>query len=122
MKQRIVLVDWGMSTRYTNKPNTSDTSNPDTIKWSKMLGFRGIGVTMAGTETAFAPSRECMMRWSGQPFCEVCKMELARKLNNTDYVSKPAQIYVSNPEISIPHSKTGTLDRDSENIESARKI
>lgn len=107
--------------RYTNKPNTSDTSNPDTIKWSKMLGFRGIGVTMAGTETAFAPSRECMMRWLGQPFCEVCKMELARKLNNTDYVSKPAQIYVSNPEISIPHSKTGTLDRDSEKYRISEK-
>ena len=99
--------------RYTNKPNTSDTSNPDTIKWSKMLGFRGIGVTMAGTETAFAPSRECMMRWLGQPFCEVCKMELARKLNNTDYVS--------NPEISIPHSKTGTLDRDSEKYRISEK-
>ena len=107
--------------RYTNKPNTSDTSNPDTIKWSKMLGFRGIGVTMAGTETAFAPSRECMMRWLGQPFCEVCKMELARKLNNTDYVSKPAEIYVSNPEISIPHSKTGTLDRDSEKYRISEK-
>lgn len=107
--------------RYTNKPNTSDTSNPDTIKWSKMLGFRGIGVIMAGTETAFAPSRECMMRWLGQPFCEVCKMELARKLNNTDYVSKPAEIYVSNPEISIPHSKTGTLDRDSEKYRISEK-
>ena len=107
--------------RYTNKPNTSDTSNPDTIKWSKMLGFRGIGVTMAGTETAFAPSRECMMRWLGQPFCEVCKMELARKLNNTDYVSKPAEIYVSDPEISIPHSKTGTLDRDSEKYRISEK-
>lgn len=107
--------------RYTNKPNTSDTSNPDTIKWSKMLGFRGIGVTMAGTETVFAPSRECMMRWLGQPFCEVCKMELARKLNNTDYVSKPAEIYVSNPEISIPHSKTGTLDRDSEKYRISEK-
>ena len=107
--------------RYTNKPNTSDSSNPDTIKWSKMLGFRGIGVTMAGTETAFAPSRECMMRWLGQPFCEVCKMELARKLNNTDYVSKPAEIYVSNPEISIPHSKTGTLDRDSEKYRISEK-
>ena len=92
--------------RYTNKPNTSDTSNPDTIKWSKMLGFRGIGVTMAGTETAFAPSRECMMRWLGQPFCEVCK---------------PAEIYVSNPEISIPHSKTGTLDRDSEKYRISEK-
>lgn len=100
--------------RYTNKPNTSDTANPDTIKWSKMLGFRGIGITNAGTDTAFAPSRECMMRWLGQPFCEVCKMELARKLNNTDYVSKPAALYISDPEVSIPHNKTATLDRDSE--------
>ena len=107
--------------RYTNKPNTSDTTNPETIKWAKMLGFRGIGVTQAGTETAFAPSRECMMRWLGQPFCEVCKMELARNLNNPDYVSRPAAIYVADPEISIPHSKTGTLDRDSEKYRISKK-
>lgn len=100
--------------RYTNKPNTSAVSDADSIKWNKLLGFRGIGITMAGTETAFAPSRECMMRWLGQPFCEVCKMELARKLNNTDYVSRPKEIYVADPEISTPHSRTGTLDRDSE--------
>lgn len=100
--------------RYTNKPNMSDTTDPEKIKWSKMLGFRGIGITTAGTDTAFAPSRECMMRRLGQPFCEVCKMELARKLNNTDYVSKPAALYISDPEVSIPHNKTATLDRDSE--------
>ena len=100
--------------RFTNKPNMSDTTDPEKIKWSKMLGFRGIGITNAGTDTAFAPSRECMMRWLGQPFCEVCKMELARKLNNTDYVSKPAALYISDPEVSIPHNKTATLDRDSE--------
>ena len=101
--------------------NISDTSDPDKIKWHKMLGFRGIGITAAGTETVFAPSRVCMMRDLGNPFCEVCKMELARKLNNTDYVSKPAEIYVSNPEISIPHSKTGTLDRDSEKYRISEK-
>ena len=100
--------------RYTNKPNMSDTTDPEKIKWSKMLGFRGIGITNAGTDTAFAPSRECMMRWLGQPFCEVCKMELARKLNNTDYVSKQAALYISAPEVSIPHNETATLDRDSE--------
>lgn len=100
--------------RYTNKPNMSDTTDPEKIKWSKMLGFRGIGITNAGTDAAFAPSRECMMRWLGQPFCEVCKMELARKLNNTDYVSKPVALYISDPEVSIPHNKTATLDRDSE--------
>ena len=107
--------------RYTNKPNTSDTTDPDTIKWSKLLGFRGVGVTMAGTETAFAPSRECMMRWLGQPFCEVCKMELARKLNNTDYVSQLVPLYVADPEITIPHSKTGTLDKDSEKYRISKK-
>ena len=107
--------------RYTNKPNTSASSDADSIKWSKLLGFRGTGITMAGTETAFAPSRECMMRWAGQPFCEVCKMELARKLNNTDYVSCPQKLYVADPEISTPHSRTGTLDRDSEKYRISEK-
>ena len=107
--------------RYTNKPNTSATSDADSIKWSKLLGFRGTGITMAGTETAFAPSRECMMRWAGQPFCEVCKMELARKLNNTDYVNCPQKLYVADPEISTPHSRTGTLDRDSEKYRISEK-
>ena len=107
--------------RYTNKPNTSATSDADSIKWSKLLGFRGTGITMAGTETAFAPSRECMMRLAGQPFCEVCKMELARKLNNTDYVSCPQKLYVADSEISTPHSRTGTLDRDSEKYRISEK-
>ena len=107
--------------RYTNKPNTSATSDADSIKWSKLLGFRGTGITMAGTETAFAPSRECMMRCAGQPFCEVCKMELARKLNNTDYVSCPQKLYVADPEISTSHSRTGTLDRDSEKYRISEK-
>ena len=107
--------------RYTNKPNTSATSDADSIKWSKLLGFRGTGITMAGTETAFAPSRECMMRLAGQPFCEVCKMELARKLNNTDYVSCPQKLYVADPEISTSHSRTGTLDRDSEKYRISEK-
>ena len=62
-----------------------------------------------------------MMRWLGQPFCEVCKMELARKLNNTDYVSQPVPLYVADPEITIPHSKTGTLDKDSEKYRISKK-
>ena len=94
--------------------NISDTSDPDKIKWHKMLGFRGIGITAAGTETVFAPGRVCMMRDLGNPFCEVCKMELARRLNNRDYVSRQASVYVCDPEITIPHSRTGTLDRDSD--------
>lgn len=94
--------------------NISDTSDPDKIKWHKMLGFRGIGITAAGTETVFAPSRVCMMRDLGKPFCEVCKMELARRLNNRDYVSRQASVYVCDPEITIPHSRTGTLDSDSD--------
>ena len=99
--------------RYTTKDNLSDTTNPATIKWKKLLGFRGIGITRAGTETAFAPGRQCMMRRSGDPFCEVCKLELARHLSDTDYVKNPRPLYVADPEISIPHSLTGTLDQDS---------
>ena len=96
--------------------NISDTSDPDKIKWKKLLGFRGVGITAAGTESVFAPGRVCMMRDLGNPFCEVCKMELARRLNNRDYVSRPQSVYVCDPEITIPHSRTGTLDRDSANF------
>ena len=93
--------------------NISDTSDPDKIKWKKLLGFRGVGITAAGTESVFAPGRVCMMRDLGKPFCEVCKMELARRLNNRDYVSRPQSVYVCDPEITIPHNSTGTLDKDS---------
>lgn len=48
-------------------------------------------------------------------------MELARNLNNPDYVSRPAAIYVADPEISIPHSKTGTLDQDSKKYRISEK-
>ena len=94
--------------------NISDTSDPDKIKWKKLLGFRGVGITAAGTQTIFAPGRVCMMRDLGNPFCEVCKMELARRLNNRDYVSRPQSVYVCDPEITIPHNSTGTLDKDSD--------
>ena len=107
--------------RYTTKANLSDTTNPETIKWKKMLGFRGVGITRAGTETAFAPGRQCMMRRSGDPFCEVCKLELARHLSDTDYVKNPIPLYVADPEISIPHSLTGTLDKESENFRITEK-
>ena len=96
--------------------NISDTSDPDKIKWKKLLGFRGVGITAAGTADVFAPGRVCMMRDLGNPFCEVCKMELARRLNNRDYVSRPQSVYVCDPEITIPHNRTGTLDKDSANF------
>lgn len=107
--------------RYTDYPNTSATADSNTIKWRKLLGFRGVGVTQAGTDTAFAPSRKCMMRWLGQDFCEVCKIELATKLSDAEQVSNPEPLYVANPEITIPHSSTGTLDTDSENYRITEK-
>lgn len=100
--------------RIEKGQNISTTTDAETIKWRKLLGFRGIGITQAGTTSVFAPGRVCMMRNRGEEFCEVCKMELSRKLNNSDYTQRPKSIYVADPEISIPHDQTGTLDRDSE--------
>lgn len=94
--------------------NTSLTVNADEIEWKKLLGFRGVGITNAGTTTLFAPSRVCMMRNTGEEFCEVCKLELARKLNDRYQISHAAPYYLAEPEITIPHSRTGTLDRDSQ--------
>ncbi|MDO4364076.1 MAG: M64 family metallopeptidase, partial [Clostridia bacterium] len=94
----------------TNYPNISNTADANSIKWSKLLGFGGVGITNAGTSSVFAPSTECMMRELGRDFCEVCKMELAWKLNNTDFVKYPAKkMYVANPEITLEHNRISTL-------------
>lgn len=47
-------------------------------------------------------------------FARSARWNWQEKLNNTDYVSRPAALYISDPEVSIAHSKTATLDRDSE--------
>ena len=93
------------------------TSN---VRWSKLIGFHGTGIfqgTAVGTgvATAAVPSNYCIMKnngnytywwaWasgsSSDAFCEVCKLELAKKIMGFNEVSKSNSLYVGMPEITI---------------------
>ena len=87
-------------------PNVSKNGGSDSVPWKKLLGFHRIGITEAGAANVYAPARTCMMRELGQPFCEVCKMELIRRLNSTDYVSQPIGLYLADPEVTKEHNPT----------------
>ena len=87
-------------------PNVSRNGGSDSVPWKKLLGFHRIGITEAGAANVYAPAHTCMMRELGQPFCEVCKMELIRRLNSTDYVSQPIGLYLADPEVTKEHNLT----------------
>lgn len=88
--------------------NASKSSSTEDIVWRKLLGFRGVGITQNGNDPeGYIPSASCIMRdqYSGQ-FCEVCRIELATRLNSWYYTQRPVDYYVANPDITIEHSNT----------------
>ncbi len=87
-------------------PNVSKNGSANSVPWKKVLGFHRIGITAAGASNVYAPAYTCMMRELGQPFCEVCKMELIRRLNSADYVSSPVDLYIADPEVTKEHNPT----------------
>lgn len=88
--------------------NTSKTNDKKNIIWKKLLGFRGVGITQNGNDpNGYIPTASCMMNdlysWK---FCEVCKIELASKLNSWNYTQSPERYYIANPDLTIEHSDT----------------
>lgn len=91
--------------------NTSKTNNPESVPWTKMLGFRGMGITINDNQnpdnpTGYIPSKQCIMLSVdyNDEFCEVCKLELAKRLNSVNYIQTPAKYYVANPDFTLEHN------------------
>lgn len=91
--------------------NASTSNDPEVVQWKKFLGFRGIGIiNNENSEIYFIPSRTCiMMKLDTGKFCEVCKFELATRLNSTFYTQSPNEYHLADPDITIEHSSTGTF-------------
>lgn len=99
-------------------PNTWVTADEDSIPWKGLLGFRGVGITDNGNvineEDGFCyiPTMSCIMR---EPdlgeFCQVCKLELVRRMSMTMYNQNPKEYYILDPDITIEHSRTGAIGK-----------
>ena len=89
----------------TSVPNLSNTADPDAIKWKELLGFRGVRIVPGNAEGRYIPTNQkCMMYTLGEPFCEVCKLQLARRFS--EWVTDGPAVYVAQPEVTTEHSRT----------------
>lgn len=86
--------------------NTTKEKNPETVKWKQFLGFRSVGIVPNGQGTnAYIPSPSCIMLYeSAGSFCEVCKLELVKRMNLSVFTQKPAKYYVALPDLTIEHT------------------
>lgn len=93
-----------------NSVNISNTASQSDVPWRDFLGFRGVGITQGNASSTYIPSRSCIMEDIGNyRFCEVCKAELVRRLNDSAYTEKPEKIYVAAPDVTIEHSATDAI-------------
>lgn len=89
----------------TNAVNLSDTADPNTIKWKDLLGFRSIRIAPGNAEGRWIPTAgQCGMYELGQPFCEVCRLQLARRFG--ERMAGGPDLYVAQPEVAIEHANT----------------
>lgn len=87
---------------YSNeKVNVSKYSDPNKMSWKDFLGFRGINVIKSND--FYIPSQRCVMRsrQNSYSFCEVCKLEIVKKLNNN--TRQREDLYIAKPSITEVH-------------------
>lgn len=94
--------------RISDGVNTSLSSDKDSLPWRKLLGFGGVGICQNGNDpNGYIPTASCIMRdLSSTSFCEVCKLEISKRLNSYLYTQNSAPYYLADPQITIEHLPT----------------
>ena len=88
----------------TNFPNVSGTDN---IKWEKMMGYRSIIAQTGNAGGVLIPTAfKCNMYQSDQPFCEVCRLALVRRMFATGKIQNGMDLYMADPEVTTAHNNT----------------
>jgi hypothetical protein len=75
----------GLADEYSNsgggrKPNKTDVTDPNTIKWKRWLNINNIGIYPIG-DGFQRPHQLCKMRLLGHPFCSVCTETIVEKIH-----------------------------------------
>lgn len=93
--------EYGLDTRFPNVSTGSD------IKWKKMMGYRSIIACENNDGRVLIPTAfKCNMYQSDQPFCEVCRLALVRRMFATDKIQNGMELYVADPEVTTAHNNT----------------
>ena len=93
--------EYGLDTRSPNVSTGSD------IKWKKMMGYRSIIACENNDGRVLIPTAfKCNMYQSDQPFCEVCRLALVRRMFSTERIQNGMELYVADPEVTTAHNNT----------------
>ena len=90
--------------RDMKSPNVSAENN---IKWREMMGYRSILAQVGNASGVLIPTAfKCNMYQSDQPFCEVCRLALVRRMFYTERIQNGMDLYVADPEVTTAHNNT----------------
>lgn len=68
---------WAGDQYAKEKANMTKTSDPETVRWKSFLNIASVGIfPHEESPTWYRPHQNCLMRFLGRPFCEVCKNEV----------------------------------------------
>ncbi len=109
--------EYGSRTDFANV-DSSTNNTADTVKWRKLLGFGGTGIASGDYTSVIIPVNACLMRSLGNygygldaggwGLCEVCRLEVARRLLSANDVRSQMSIYVAYPEVTKSHDAVTT--------------
>lgn len=68
---------WAGDQYASEKPNMTQNNNPGTVRWKSFLNIALVGIfPHEESPTWYRPHQNCLMRFLGSPYCEVCKNEV----------------------------------------------
>lgn len=68
---------WAGDQYASEKANMTQNNNPETVRWKSFLNIASVGIFPHEESPAwYRPHQNCLMRFLGSPFCEVCKNEV----------------------------------------------
>lgn len=77
---------WAGDQYAKEKANMTKTSDPVSVRWKSFLNITSVGIfPHEESPTWYRPHQNCLMRFLGRPFCEVCKNEVNQTI---DYLTE----------------------------------
>ena len=100
---------WAGPQYAAEKPNMTQDNNRETIRWKAFLDINQVGIyPHAESPTWYRPHQNCMMRYLGSPYCDVCKNEIILDIEsyiNTDTLHTPFSYFAAS-DIEIKTDET----------------
>ena len=103
---------WAGDNYIGERPNRTQETNPNLVKWKNWIGDQGIGIYQhccsSVAQEWYRPHQSCKMRNLSSPYCAVCKEAIINRIY--DLISPIISTAPSQGSITVSGSQTFSLD------------